>query len=448
MLSFSEVIFGFWQRRVDWWKTADTERRLAAVVVFLASALVWAQPLPGGPRVPALLLMALSLWLVFRYRGADFPRESVWFAYLWGALAAIIALSLIGAPKPSAGIGYAVIALGFAVATLAVGWAATRLPDVGEILRKVLALTFFVFLVDGLFQYAFGYDLIGVPYNQSYYEGRLVGPFPDSIRFSSFLAMLFPFAAWPLRRKYAFVLGLWFLTVWLVLLSGFRSSFVLLLLTSIPIFWFWPKRFLVVVGVGVLIIGALAVGLSKPLTVRAINTYEGTLSVIHAIQSGNEQEADKALDKILTYRWELWRNAVKMGNDHPFLGVGAKQYRHVYAQYSDENDVFHNSDPFHAHHLYFALWAEMGVMGLLWLLAMIVLGVTLFLRSDVTARQKCAPWAIALAAYAFPVQSQPVLLTVQWLPVVWLLLTGFSLSVASHRLTTKDTLNKSAFDWK
>lgn len=438
MTSLPQSFFGFWQRGVIWWRTADTERRSAAAVVFLASALVWAQPLPGGPRVPAVLLFALSLWLTIRYRRADLPKVSIWLAYIWSALAVIIALSLIGAPKPSAGIGYAIIALGFSVVTLALGWAAIRLPDVSEILRKVLAITFYVFLLDGLVQYALGFDLIGVPYNHSYAEGRLLGPFSDSTRFSIFLAFLFPFAGWPLRRKYLFVVGLWFLTAWLVLLSGARSSFVFLLLTSIPIFWSWPKRFLVIVGIGALIIGALAVSLNQPLKIRAINTYEGALSVIHAIKSGNGNEADKALDKILTYRWELWRNAMKMGSDHPVLGVGAKQYRHVYAQYSDESDVFHNDDPFHAHHLYFALWAEMGVIGLLWLLSVIAFGVILFLRSNVKGRQKCAPWAIALAASVFPIQSQPVLLTVQWLPVVWLFLTGFALSVASIEVCTCD----------
>ncbi|GAB6050591.1 hypothetical protein JCM16106_14390 [Hydrogenophilus islandicus] len=399
----------------------------AAIVLLLGSALLWAQPLPGGPRLPFFLLVAVSLFLVVRQRSAlwatPLARE------LGGALvvlALIIALSLWGAPRPEAGFPYVVGFLGFALASAAVGWAARNFPQASDWWQRGAALTFGFLLADALVQWAVGRDLFGVPYAATEFEGRLVGPFASSLKLPILLPVLFPLAVWRWRAQPAIVLPLLLVTLWVVLLSGSRSGLQLLVLAAIPVVWRWPRALLV--GLFVSTIGAVAIiqTFSTPWQVRLHNTDEGLKTLM---TETTPDERQKALDQITTYRWELWRNATRMGAAHPFFGVGAKQFSHVYAEFADPGDLYLHDEPFHAHSLYMGLWAELGGAGIAWVVGLAAVMVWRWRRADREAQARAAPWGAALAAYAFPLQSQPVLLNVWWFPVVWFLLVGFWLAL-------------------
>nr|WP_283249569.1 O-antigen ligase family protein [Hydrogenophilus thiooxidans] len=222
-------------------------------------------------------------------------------------------------------------------------------------------------------------------------------------------------------------------TGWVVLLSGARSALVLLTLAALPVVWLWPRRFLVgllaalVVGIGA------AIALSPAWQSRAANTLQGVAALF---QAHDAAQIEAGLNAILTQRWELWRNAFRMGAAHPFLGVGAKQFRAVYPDYANTEDLFRTADPYHAHHLYLALWAELGASGLLWVLAMAGAAAVAYRRAPPEAKARAAPWGAALAAYAFPLQSQPVLLNIWWFPVVWFCWVGFWLALREEALTT------------
>lgn len=404
-----------------------SDRRWAAIVLLLGSALLWAQPLPGGPRLPFFLLVAVALFLVARQRSTlwatPLARE------LGGALtvlALITALSLWGAPRPEAGLPYVVGFLGFALATAAVGWAARSLPQASDWWQRGAALTFGFLLVDAVVQWAVGRDLFGVPYAATEFEGRLVGPFASSLKLPWFLSVLFPLAVWRWRARPVIVLPLLLLTLWVVLLSGARSGLQLLVLAAIPVVWRWPRALLVGVFASAVVAVAVVIPFSPAWQLRMGNAYEGVRTL--TAQPRDEERAE-ALAKMTSNRWELWRNATRMGVAHPFFGVGAKQFSHAYAEFADPGDLFLHTEPFHAHSLYMGLWAELGGAGIAWVVGLAAVMVWRWRRADREARARAAPWAAALAAYAFPLQSQPVLLNVWWFPVVWFLLVGFWLAL-------------------
>lgn len=410
--------FAKWQRVVAWWRNAGRSERLAAGLFFWATALVWAQPLPGGPRLPFFLLLGFAMGAWWHARGDLWrPPAAKGTAGSLLVFALVLVLSVIGAPQPAIGWSYALGMSGFAVASAALVWAARRLPRPSFWLGWGVRAGFLFLLGDAWLQWLVGRDLFGVPYRASYFEGRLLGPFADTLKLPVLLALLFPVAVWPWRDRMRVALPLLLATGWVVLLSGARSALVLLMLAALPVVWRWPRR--VRVGLlGVVVLGVFAAVVVSPAWQKRIeNSVDGFVALRQAKESAATEEG---LNRILSQRWELWRNATRMGAANPFFGVGTKQFRYVYADYADEGDLYLHADPYHAHHLYLALWAELGGAGLLWFFVIAGSMFVAFRRASPEARARAAPWAAALAAYAFPVQSQPVLLNVWWFPVIWL----------------------------
>jgi len=410
--------FAKWQRVVAWWRNAGRSERLAAGLFFWATALVWAQPLPGGPRLPFFLLLGFAMGAWWHARGDLWrPPAAKGTAGSLLVFALVLVLSVIGAPQPAIGWSYALGMSGFAVASAALVWAARRLPRPSFWLGWGVRAGFLFLLGDAWLQWLVGRDLFGVPYRASYFEGRLLGPFADTLKLPVLLALLFPVAVWPWRDRMRVALPLLLATGWVVLLSGARSALVLLMLAALPVVWRWSQR--VRVGLlAVVVLGVFAAVVVSPAWQLRMTNAANAVTVLS--QNPENELREEALRQLFSNRWELWRNALRMGMAHPFLGVGAKQFRMVYPQFANPEDLFVSADPYHAHHLYLALWAELGGAGLLWFFVIAGSMFVAFRRASPEARARAAPWAAALAAYAFPVQSQPVLLNVWWFPVIWL----------------------------
>jgi O-antigen ligase len=79
----------------------------------------------------------------------------------------------------------------------------------------------------------------------------------------------------------------------------------------------------------------------------------------------------KPLMPILTLpsRIELWRAALRLWWQHPLLGIGPDNFRHVYGRALDLDPY---DDRIHANSLYFETLADLGVLGVTALAALIV----------------------------------------------------------------------------
>jgi hypothetical protein len=81
--------------------------------------------------------------------------------------------------------------------------------------------------------------------------------------------------------------------------------------------------------------------------------------------------------------------------------------------------------------MYVSIAAESGICGLAGIVTTVGLCVAWFLQATEAQRAHAAPYAASLAVIAFPIQSQPVLFTLWWFPVVLLLLCGMLSALSS-----------------
>jgi O-antigen ligase len=74
----------------------------------------------------------------------------------------------------------------------------------------------------------------------------------------------------------------------------------------------------------------------------------------------------------VSFRGRLSENIVglRMSMDHPILGVGLDNFKHHYLDYSSEIGLDTRRQDRGAHNLYLEFWAELGLMGILWFIAL------------------------------------------------------------------------------
>jgi hypothetical protein len=96
-------------------------------------------------------------------------------------------------------------------------------------------------------------------------------------------------------------------------------------------------------------------------------------------------------------RTELWRAAVAIWRDHPWLGVGPDNFRHVYGPYLRAG---HHDPRIHANNMYLDLLAGAGAAGLIALLGLVAAtGLTLARRCRAAPVSGVAAAAAGLAAW-------------------------------------------------
>ncbi|MDQ7073531.1 MAG: O-antigen ligase family protein [Gammaproteobacteria bacterium] len=124
-------------------------------------------------------------------------------------------------------------------------------------------------------------------------------------------------------------------------------------------------------------------------------------------------------NQLSSYRLELWSAGWKMLVDNPVKGVGVRNFAAAYDDYSDEENIFHGQEAYHAHHPIVSIAAETGLLGLLGLFTAIfllyrwgkqtVMAGTLLLSN---------PWAQILILIIFPIQSMPLLFSLWYFPFI------------------------------
>jgi O-antigen ligase len=152
---------------------------------------------------------------------------------------------------------------------------------------------------------------------------------------------------------------------------------------------------------------------------------------MNAADSGKTQSTFEKFNYVLNGRLWIWEAAGNMVHTHPLVGVGPGAFDSAYPNYAHRaDDPLRVADAqgkhaYHAHQMYLGIAAENGLIGLGGLLACIVLVARWFRRASPPARDRATPYLACLAVIAFPINSQPVLFSGWWFPIVLLLLCGF-----------------------
>ena len=216
-----------------------------------------------------------------------------------------------------------------------------------------LILSFTALVIDGYYQYYFGYNIFGLPM----FNVRVSSFFGDELIMGSYLSRLFPllFALFVLRddNKYEkyFISILFILIDLLIYVSGERTSFFFLNLSTLFIIIFIKKfqklRFLTFI-ISFFIITFLTFN-NENLKNRMIDdTLKSVSTSIFTSQHDN-----------------LLRTAFNMFKDKPVFGHGPKMFR---VKCNDKKyAVGDYSCDTHPHNFYVQLLAETGVIGFMFL---------------------------------------------------------------------------------
>lgn len=391
---------------------------VAAVMLF-----AW-HPFSGGPRVPVLILTLLGMWLWW----ARFAQIREYTAQQrWGLVVLCIGLPvLLSLPTSYDPEKTALVVLTVVVAALA-GSALIemfRLQRALLLVQWVLAALVVLWLFDACVQMLFGRDLLWIPQLMTDRGLRVVGMYGDHLYLAWSLVLILPLLLWSLLPRHP----LWALAALLaagmvITGTGVRSAWlswmlvVLIFLVHVPL----PRKGLVVLLLGGLM--AVAISLSPVAQKKFSETRIDEISF-------------EQIDKMLNSRLVIWETGWLMFRDRPLAGVGAGAFRAAYADYSyRSNDLFGPDTEYgvpHAHQLYVSVLAETGLPGILGLLLVWWLIVRWYFRASPAARARARPFAIGLFAVTFPVNSQPLIFKIWWLPLLVFIVAGLLVALQAE----------------
>lgn len=388
-------------------------KRLSAesLARFLGLMLIAWQPFWSGARLPTGLLLILGLWLLWHKR-IDFsatPIRRLGTVFLLLGIPVLLSIPTSFTPVRSSLI-LLVLAVFYVIG--AVLLPALRQGRGRDWLLRWLLVLIVAWSLDGYLQFFFGYDLLGHEMS----GGRIVGVFDDNLHLGLFIAVLLPAAAWGLAKtRPLLLLILLAVAGFIVAMSGSRSSILLLLLAAGTLMLQLSNRQRLVAALAVLSISASMAYLSPAISQR----------IQSVLQTPANASLFERIDIVLSNRLTIWNNAGKMIADRPLTGVGASAFSEAYKHYAPPNDIFLTQQKvYHAEQMYVSVTAESGIPGLAGLIAIVALCIRWFRRAAPEQRRQAAPFAASLGIVAFPIQSQPVLYTIWWFPVLLLLLCG------------------------
>ncbi|MCH8080222.1 MAG: O-antigen ligase family protein [Proteobacteria bacterium] len=232
-----------------------------------------------------------------------------------------------------------------------------------EILQKIIfgifiIMTFFCF--DAMLQFFIGKNLFGYPYSPP----LLGGMFYPKNTLPHFLALLSPVYFEYIRRhknKYwKFICLLIYLCI--LLLGGKRSAWIMflsggVLYAAYLIFISKTIEYKKLLAPAILIIFVLStLSLSYPPLKRKLTVTSGLFS-------GNYETINKATAN----RLPIWETGLIIIKSHWLNGIGARGFRHAYADYADANNYFLSngrSGQTHPHLTILEIVVETGIIGL------------------------------------------------------------------------------------
>jgi len=382
--------------------------------MFLALMLIVLSP-HLSPRLPSVLLGLLGGWLIWTLRASLFA--SVAARRLMVIFALLLIPILLSIPASFDWRFSTLVAVAVALYFL-VGLAllhALRGDAQRMWLAKWLTIFMLVWAVDGVIQFMFGRDLLGIPL---YRDGRVTGFFSTgNMSLSNILAILLPIPLWHFMRKDFLAMFAFFMLAGIVaVLVGSRNALVMMSVVAVGTMLRLPHRYK---------LGFIVVALAVVASVSLSPIMKERLQRFTELGAMTFEQYDQITSRRLT----IWETAGKMFVDRPLTGVGAGMFVRVYERYSTRPD-----DPFvssrgyghslPAHNVYVSIAAETGVLGLLGILAAFVLCLKWYYATSPPRREQAWPYAFGLLIAMFPFSVESTLYTHWFFPVPLLLLTA------------------------
>lgn len=215
----------------------------------------------------------------------------------------------------------------------------------------IFLAAFLMVTIDSSIQYAFGKDLLrGFAAEHSTAGIRLVGPFGNFAKMSTYLVLVIPvfamrfwgdFTSFEGRKKSFYALALALAGLTLLYLTRCRGP-VLALVLSMGVLFIYKRWFITLVI-------AFSLGLTILLTLVPRHV------LIHQDAQGKEQS--------IVERFELWKRAIHVIETKPWTGTGINTYNVAHEKYDKTGNW--RVRGYYAHNGYLQLAAEIGIPGIL-----------------------------------------------------------------------------------
>lgn len=243
-----------------------------------------------------------------------------------------------------------------------------------NLFQRFCQINFFTLIFvsfDTIFQFHFGYNIIGLESNNISRMGSFFG---DELIVGSYLSRLFPYLIIYLfffnkDRNYQFfkLIPLIFVGV-AIFLSGERTSFLFFLISSLSILIIFKHKKLLLIS-SLIFLVILTYAATKNINLLNRMVYQ-TINQIYDFEN----------KKIFFYSKEhtvLSKISIKMFQDNKILGVGPKNFRNVCFNNPKKYEFLKNYKPdhycsTHPHNIFFQFLSETGLIGIIFYLIFLI----------------------------------------------------------------------------
>ncbi len=246
-----------------------------------------------------------------------------------------------------------------------------------EILLKSFILISIILIIDALFQFSFGFNIVGLPLIN---QNRVSSFFGDELILGSYLVRLLPFYLiffiLDFKNKKKISIAYLFFLSFVVILSGERTAIFLLILSIILIFFLIPtvRKVVLFFSISLIFLMTILINFNS-------NYYErylyNTLNSFGVIKSGNTKmieslrffdENNKFIKpKIFSEQHQdHYITAYMMFKDKKILGHGTKSFRTVCKE--PKYRISQINCATHPHNIIMQFLSELGLIGLSFLI--------------------------------------------------------------------------------
>tara|TARA_Y100000591_G_scaffold283095_1_gene263881 strand:- start:1871 stop:3130 length:1260 start_codon:yes stop_codon:yes gene_type:complete len=227
-------------------------------------------------------------------------------------------------------------------------------------LAKVFLIVLFVLFIDSIFQFIFGFNLIGLKHDHDY---RITSFFGKDEILGSYIARLFPFIVSVLiysEENFDFklspflLISLFLAASLITILSAERTSFVLLILSMIMMFLTCNKIRKSILYIFMIVLFSLTSVILSSERVKN-RMFDQTIN-----QLGFTSNSERLVIFSKTYEGH-YMLALKMFKQKPILGYGPKTFRKFCSE--SENYLNEVACTTHPHNVMMQLLAETGIIG-------------------------------------------------------------------------------------
>ena len=305
-----------------------------------------------------VLIDILFLFLLIKEKKLNFLKNQSFYILLilWAVLIINMLLSINTENSLSRSIGF----IRFIIFIFAIKLILNKNKNDDKLIFFSWSIIFFIVTIDIIFESIFGFNTLGF---QSYLPGRVSSFLNDELKIGNFyfgfILLTLSFIYYKLKIDKIFIIFLIFL-IFVSFLIGERSNFIKIFIIT---FLF----FLIV---------------DKTILWKKLLLFFITLALIFLIIIKNENLKDKFYNQIfvnlIEHNYDIkkffrfttygahYDTAIQIFKNHPYFGVGLKNYRieSGKAKYENPNFIFNEKrKTTHPHQIHFEFLAEMGLFG-------------------------------------------------------------------------------------